>query len=220
MSTAYNSKIVTDGLVSYCDFANKRSYDSTAPTVVTDLITTNTGVITGATSHDGSNLDLDGTISNASNGRVLLPTLPAVTDYTIEIAFRNDGPGHTGEQWATLFGDAQARRLLVNPSGGPLLAQMGGGNHTSTTATVPGQWNQVSFVYDSGETESHWYINGEPAGTASGARVCPTTSYLGSYDAVHYWFDGPMGFVRLYNTVLTDAQIKQNFNAIRGRYGI
>jgi hypothetical protein len=41
----------------------------------------------------------------------------------------------------------------------------------------------------------------------------------GGFDAAQA-FSGNMGIVRFYSSVLTDAEVAQNFNATRKRYGV
>jgi hypothetical protein len=41
-----------------------------------------------------------------------------------------------------------------------------------------------------------------------------------SYSGSTQFFDGKLSVAKIYNRALTAAEIKQNFNALRGRYGI
>ena len=42
--------------------------------------------------------------------------------------------------------------------------------------------------------------------------------YYTNYD--DYYFDGKISNFRIYSKALTTSEIQQNFNALRGRYGI
>jgi hypothetical protein len=45
---------------------------------------------------------------------------------------------------------------------------------------------------------------------------------LGSYNGGEYsqWFNGKIGITRLYNRALSDAEITQNYNADKSKYGL
>ena len=49
--------------------------------------------------------------------------------------------------------------------------------------------------------------------------ITPTYFFLCSSTATQYW-SGTLGNFNMYNTELTPDQIIQNFNALRGRYGL
>lgn len=84
-------------------------------------------------------------------------------------------------------------------------------------------WYYVNFVYNGSGTLS-FYVNGASAGTAS--LTWPETTahnvFVGSWYSVNtiYDFNGTISVAQLYNRALTAAEVKQNFNALRGRYGI
>ena len=54
MSVIYNTNVVTDGLVSYWDCANRKSYPG-AGTTITDLVGVNNGTLTNGPTFDSSN---------------------------------------------------------------------------------------------------------------------------------------------------------------------
>ena len=114
---------------------------------------------------------------------------------------------------------------------GILYAQMGDGlgNYVNSTTyqTVLTTWAQVVYVWKNVAVNSlETFINGSSIGSVShllGSLLnTPANLYLGSYNGGEYaqWFNGRIGVVRLYNTALTAAQVLQNFNADRSKYGI
>ena len=64
------------------------------------------------------------------------------------------------------------------------------------------------------------YVNGVSLGTSTVAS--PKTAGNAAITLFPYYTSGlaELGCVHVYNTVLTASQVAQNFNAIRGRYGI
>lgn len=89
---------------------------------------------------------------------------------------------------------------------------------TSSSATV-GNWFMVLAQYD-GTTRSVWVNNTQVASdTPTGHNVTSSAiqvsmTYSGEYQV------GDIAVAFIYNTALTSAQISQNYNALRGRYGI
>jgi hypothetical protein len=89
-------------------------------------------------------------------------------------------------------------------------------------------WYNFSLVYNGTDTTTS-YINGNSVGTTSGAESTPGQDYLvlGYPDGVGSYLGGATGFYngyvgawRVYNRGLSSTEIQQNFNAVRGRYGI
>jgi len=98
-----------------------------------------------------------------------------------------------------------------------------------------GSWSIVS--YSPGSMLNQWWCGAVTFSTTTGwvlylngaqvaANVANKTPFgspgaieVGSYGAGNF-FDGDIPVAQIYNRVLTPAEIKQNFNAYRGRYGI
>ena len=90
-------------------------------------------------------------------------------------------------------------------------------------------WYQAVFICDSGGTNMRFYINGEAeGGTHVGNAWNASYSsldvrYIGKYeyngDHSRY-FNGEINAVKIYNRALTAAEVLQNFNATRSRFGL
>jgi hypothetical protein len=86
-------------------------------------------------------------------------------------------------------------------------------------------WNHIVATYTSGTKKL--YVNGvevassTPTGTittnANGMSIGVYGGYNGARD---FWYTGQIGLVRVYNAVLAQPQIQQNFTANRNRYGL
>jgi hypothetical protein len=69
------------------------------------------------------------------------------------------------------------------------------------------------------------YLNGVQIFAAAQTGTIPDATYvLGTYglglqDGLHN-FNGLLPTSRIYNRALSAAEVQQNFNALRGRYGI
>lgn len=83
----------------------------------------------------------------------------------------------------------------------------------------------VVLVYNSDENKIYWYINGQPDSSYALSATPNLTSWpicSGRWDAGYnsYYFAGKVYASQIYNRALSQAEITQNFNALRGRFGI
>jgi hypothetical protein len=114
---------------------------------------------------------------------------------------------------------------------GDLYAQFGDGTGTFVNSSLHrmtvSTWVQVVYVIKNTAPKSlETFINGVSIGSVSYALSSLLNSsnslYLGSYNGGEFsqWFAGRIGITRLYNTNLTSAQVLQNFNVDRAKYGL
>lgn len=91
-------------------------------------------------------------------------------------------------------------------------------------ALVPNQWIHVCCSYDG--TSSKLYTNGKHINTASfGSFAQPYSNstqdlIVGNTGDLSRGLAGSISELRLYNKILTLDEIRNNFNAMRGRYGV
>jgi hypothetical protein len=123
----------------------------------------------------------------------------------------------------------------IRTTGTSYYAQLGSGSGSGSTLFVNSTtfvgtlntWYQLVYVFTNGATKTlQTFVNGSSIGTVnhSLASILNTSTnlYLGSYNGGEFaqWWDGSIGITRLYNTVLTSAEVLQNYNANRGLYGL
>lgn len=98
---------------------------------------------------------------------------------------------------------------------------------TTNTASYisTSNWAQVVGTYTSGRRRL--YINGvlvnadTQTGTiATNANGISIGAYGGFNGSRGYYYNGNIGIVKVYNKELTEIEVRQNFNALRGRYGL
>lgn len=227
MAIAYNPKTVTDGLVLYLDTANKKSYPGTG-TTWSDLsptgvnCTTNGPTFTSA--NNGSflfdNLNDIATVSHTSahlvnNGTMIFWAKP-LSDGTANVCrFANKGNDAVGTGGYNIA--INTDRLLLRINGGNLQGSLDMLNYY-------GMWRQYTFTWSSSGNTGAIYINNTLDVSGSlGATVSMTTTnplYIGNISDLSRTFDGNISIVQLYNRVLSQDEIAQNYNAIRGRYGV
>jgi len=86
------------------------------------------------------------------------------------------------------------------------------------------RWNHIVCTYGSGTKIV--YVNGvaiaQQTGLTGSIPTGQTNQYVGKYGSAsnQYPFSGSIAVSKVYNRALTAAEVLQNFNAIRGRYGI
>jgi hypothetical protein len=88
-------------------------------------------------------------------------------------------------------------------------------------------WYQLIYVFTNVASNTiETFVNGVSVGTVSHslASMLNTTNplYIGSYNGGEFpqWFEGKIGIARLYNVSLTSAQVLQNYNADKSKYGL
>ena len=93
---------------------------------------------------------------------------------------------------------------------------------SSTGTATTGAWKHIVGVFNG--TTLKVYVNGVEGGTTATVTTANTSSFplrLGQfYDTTTGNWDGQIASTQIYNKALTAAQIKQNFNQQRSRFGI
>jgi hypothetical protein len=223
VSISYNSSIVTNGLVLCVDAGNPRSYSGSG-TQWNDATSSGFNFsLTNGPVYSSSNLGsftFDGVndFASASDNTALNTQTPTVEVWVKTNATTQNGfwfeKGSVNTQYA-LFqeGGSITWRLTTNV-----------GSLTATTASFmsTSNWAQVVGTYTSGDRRI--YVNGVQVASDALAYTIPTNSsgmFIGAYGTgTGYFYNGALSICRVYNRVLSAAEVLQNFNAIRGRYGI
>jgi hypothetical protein len=216
------SGIVTDGLVLHLDAGNSTSYPGSG-TAWTDLSGkgNNATLTNGPTysSADGGSIDFDGT-NDYALGSTSSDFLFGTGDYTMSYWFRADtfsgGPTivdlRNGSGIAQAYSDfigSNKFKLWMHPT-----VIYDGGITTLSTAT----WYNAC-VTRSGSAGSV-YINA----TLDGTFTNSTNMVQGQFKIagnVSVYFNGRVSNALVYKgKALTATEVTQNFNALRGRYGL
>ena len=102
---------------------------------------------------------------------------------------------------------------------------------TSTTrvgggSTPLNNWYQIVRVYN-GSNTAYAYVNGVKSADTSIAWIPPSPGWylgFGVSDTTRFTignaFQGKYGVIRLYNRVLSQSEVTQNYNATKGNYGL
>ena len=228
MATNYGPKIVTDGLVLCLDAGNSKSYPGTG-TAWTDLSGSgNNGTLVNGPTFSSDNqgsLVFDGV-----NDRVDLTSaslLPVGTSDRTIVAFVRTPTSFSQPflhviHWGTAA-TSQAFGLAILANGGVTTHPWASAPSEGTVAVGTDYCLAVSYTHSS--TLHKFWINGvsQGSGVARSINTGTTEARIGARIStpLEYW--GPSGRisnVQVYNRALTTQEIQQNFNALRGRYGI
>lgn len=229
MSLGHSPSIVTSGLILCLDAANVKSYPGSG-TSWTDLSGNANGgtLVNGPTysSTNGGNLTFNGTNQYGSTPL----SLGGYTAYTVSAWVKTTS---TGKEIMATYGVTNIFEFWIgaSPTLGKLMpyAYASGGAasyRTSNTSINTGTWVYCVGVYQGSTSTLNVYVNGVldngtltgtvPAALNSGA----STVVIGNVNSGSYYFNGSMGEIKIYNRALSATEVAQNFNALRGRYGL
>ncbi len=220
MATNYNPSIVTSGLVLCLDAGNTRSYPGSG-TTWTDLSGNgNTGTLTNGptySSNNGGSLVFDGT-----NDYVATSFTPS-NSCSISIWFNNNNTYNVHNRGLfSTYGTSVYSGFYIGTTilatGGLRIFYNGNGNTVLSYTFAVNTWYNVCvtssgsliLVYVNG-----YLVNNIASGTT---HQNPLAIGITRFDA-NYW-TGNIAATSMYNTVLTADQVLQNYNALRGRFGL
>ena len=215
MAIHYNTKTVTDGLVLALDAANPKSYSG--GNTWTDLSgrgnngTLVTGV--GYTSDNGGSFSFNG-----SNQYINSPLTKAATC--------------TFSCWASSTNVSNYPMMFnAGPSGaGPALYFTGGyiewniwdsGNNFALipTSANDGKFHHYAVVNDA-TSGAKLYYDGTLLGTATYRNASGNTNLTIGGNTGSFMWNGNISNFTVQNRALSAAEILQNYNALKGRYGL
>ena len=233
MGLAHSPRIVTDGLVLALDAGNTKSYPGSG-TTWTDLSgNSNNGTLTNGPTFDngnGGSIVFDGsndytTFSSSSSFGF------GTDDFTVELFIRPDvvpstymglcSSLNTGTPVGFYFGTDNSGKITFsfNSVGEPTFST----TNTTDVQWAANVWQHIVLRRESGDVMI--FLDGSQIGTTK-----TDTADLGTSDSFVIgklftninsgYFDGKISNLKLYSKALTTSEISQNFNALRGRYGI
>jgi hypothetical protein len=217
--------VVQSGLVLNLDAGVSSSYPGSG-TTWTDLSGNgNNGTLLNGVGYVGTNggaLSFDGVDDNITTGKVLVPRTGQ---------FHIEGWCYLNQtnincMFVTQYNnDSDAGRFLCFfGNDGTIRMHDGGGVMTGTTPSYSAnQWYYVAFQRDSSNL-CNIFVNGvkQTTGATKTTTLENTNTIIGirGSNTSGIFYNGRMSNVRIYNRALTAAEIQQNFNAARSRFGI
>lgn len=229
MSANHGPNIVTDGLVLYLDAANTKSYPTTGTTWSDLSGYRGNGTLTNGptfnTSNSGS-LVFDG-IDDYINGSLTnLPT--GSSNRTIGAWFKTSKAMLTNQyQIIFWYGNAATNQGIFSLVGGDANISVGAkarfgasqyGNLVGSPQEVnDGNWKNGVIVIESSVYTI--YLNGVSVASKTMTTNTANTIYTVGVGTGVY-FQGNIANVNVYNRALTAAEVLQNYNASKSRFGL
>lgn len=216
---AYYGNIVTNGLILDLDASKKDSYPGTGTTWL-DV----SGRRTNASFQNGAFQVQDGSQSYVS--------FDGVDDFC-STSTPDLGGNFTIISWLRLnSGFGLLMNIISRGSGGdgtwyPAIYESkaqwytGNGWRASTTTFVANRWYQVVFRLDNstGSYRHSIFVNGQREYIGTDTYFGGNIGYIGTIGGGRY-LNGRMSILQVYNIALSDTEVQQNYNALKGRYGL
>ena len=232
MGVLYNSRIVTDGLVSCVDAGDKMSYPG-AGTTWTDLSKQgNDGTLTNGPTFDSANggsivFDASDDYVNLGTASSLFPG-PSITTTVacwIKVPTNVQNQVPIGNQYTN------GERLYIGVGPGNYWDvgfgsyAWNGGYSGSRVTAIANKWTFLVLSVNSGSAK--FYVDAQETIT----KTTDTSVTLGGFWSIGAFFGNGsinstytkacnIALTQIYNRALSAEEIKQNYNATKGRFGL
>ena len=231
MGLGHSPRIVTDGLVLCLDAANARSYPGTG-TTWTDLSANGySGTLTNGptfSSDNGGAFTFDGT-----NDHVLLPSnlISGNGPLSLSFVFSVGSSSYNADKKIFSYGHAAniGELLSFTFEGNGIRWRHNGGNITYGANQISANTIKfVTMVLDSNATttddlkcyiDAVEYAGSRTAGSDQTINITSGTErYIGRFLYSNTYWSGKVFMFQYYNRALTSEEVRQNFEATKGRY--
>ena len=220
-----SAPIVTNGLILYLDAANPQSYTS-GSSIYNDISGNNNSGSLISTSYSTAN---GGNIIYNSTSSVI--TYPSITftnqPYTLEFCGRIEGP----------IDSSNRRSLFLNPTYAGELTNVSTYFTNFICDSVPLYFNfGMSRPVPTGSLYFHWvctvdsskiltiYLNNNVVHNTSilttYSTISCTFTRFGNWSGNSRVYSGSLGYIRIYNKALSQAEVTQNYNVMKSRFNL
>lgn len=230
MALAHSPKIVSDRLLFAVDAANTKSYPGSGTTFFDLSKSANNSALfvnVDASNFNGEHVDVNGT-----DQHIRFPNISTATNsFTIECWANWDDVGTNSGAARVPFGFGAFFRFYLDNSNylSFWVREAGAGGSSAVTdnisVTQAGNWYQLVGTCQGGGSRK-LYRNGELRNSDTISFNVDTGNgennlYIGNaFNGSNSYFDGKIAIARFYDKVLTDAEVLQNYNALKGRFGL
>jgi len=223
MSLFHNPSIVTNGMILNVDAANVRSYSGSGTNWFDLSGQNNTGVLTNGPTYSSANggyIALDGVndcVLINSNASIMSNSTYTKLAWCYFTSFGTGNNiisgGNLGTNHALFL--AQTNIVYAGHNGSWFTVQ-------STSTLSLNTWYYIGVTFSSA---TGWiiYINGSASGTSANTTQFTAGQgeiLLGAYGTGTNVLTGRIANASVYNRVLSAAEVSQNFNALRARFGV
>jgi len=217
MATQYaNGRIVTDGLILSLDASDQNSYTS-GSTTWRDLAGSNNGTLTNGPTFSSAG-NASSIVFDGSDDYVNLPNglLSGTSDFTIIQWVQSNGAGV-----GTTFGNYNSGNLQFGWSNSYVFLWL---DNSSAYASTSNFTTSITMI--AGRrigTTTNYLKNGIVISTgSSNASIGNSNSNfrIGTNSTTNEQYNGKIYTTMVYNRGLSNAEILQNYNAQKGRFGL
>ena len=217
MAGASGPDLVQNGLVLALDAANKVSYIGSGTDWYNLSAASNNGTLTNGPTFNAANMGsivFDGVDDYVSNGT---PPISGNQSFSWGAWIR---PTATGTP--VFFGYNSTGRAMVSywnsANNKVTVGTWNLDRLTSGTTILPSTWGHTFWTWDGTTLTS--YTNGIADGTATGFSFNISNLYTTIGNAVNsQYFNGRISQTLVYNRALSAAEVLQNYNITKGRFG-
>ena len=231
MSFNYSPKIVTDGLISYLDAGNTKSYVSGSNTWSDLSKNQNNSTLINGPLFDSSNLG--SIVFDGINDYVNVPRAIVTTAFTINMWIKPTGDSLTGSTsysgMVNRFNgyNNQRNRFLIN-AGFTFFnfqAIVSGVTYdilSDTFSSVLNKNSMATVTYNGSNVKFYLNVNSvmitpfSMSGSLDSGTLAATIGW--GANSTDYFFNGKIYTYQVYNKSLSDIEITQNYNALKGRF--
>ena len=218
MALGHSPSIVTSGLVFCVDVANIKSNPNN--TNIYDISGVgNSCTISGPITFDTANNMGALTLNGANTWVTVAKPLSGgnTTPFTLMAVARTN----TASSWQTVLGTVGTFRQIGFLNSTFQFGGNGGAGNLFVAGgtTSVGQWCHLAMTFD-GTTAYGYFNKAQTTGNIGANAGTIGNSVLGSYNGGNEILNGNIAMAQIYNRALTAAEVTQNFNAIRGRFGL
>jgi hypothetical protein len=223
MGKHFSPRIVTEGMVLCLDAGNRESYPGSGASW-TDLSGNgNSATLNNSPSYSSNNL---GYLTFNGSTQYTAGTTTSASSWSISIWYNASNissqlayyPFGVGGAAGLGFGgtndaNSNGRWYFFDGTNAATVA-----NGLSVAPVVINTWYHLTVTKTG--TTYNTYTNGSFSTTASAANLSISSYNIGRRVDGFWYVEGSVGGASIYNRVLTAAEVSQNFNATRGRYGV
>jgi hypothetical protein len=236
MGLYHSPRIVTNGLVLALDAADRNSYVSGSTTWY-DLAGSNNGTLTNGptySSANGGSITFDGVDDVVITPIVNLNSFEFTMNMWFKyqplgaIRFLLDFKGTTPNNLLGIY-ITPGNLLILDDRDGPVVP---GGDISAiqSVSSIPSNtWINLTATVNrnlGAGNEDNFYLNGTPFASTYAYSDNLNTAYasnpfyIGNVSGSGFPYKGDIALTQIYNRALSADEIQQNFNALRGRFGI
>ncbi len=235
MATNYNPSIVSDGLVLCLDAANTKSYPGSGTTWTDISGRGNNGTLTNGptfSSDDGGSVVVDG-----SNDYILTPrvTGTSLNNRSVSWGIWVNPSSTSGNIMSMSNSNPQTAWNMppIAASGQKFRGKIWNNSILQSDTYNLNQWYYLVLVFEYASSKSDrgqfFYVNGELVGSQTNINYSASGSTAGNFMFLgqanpgsnnYGMFTGKYSNFHIYNKALTETEVKQNYNAHKGRFGL